>query len=325
MTPLSLTYHDLNEAYTELQTIKGQFSEWEETRNGSALVFQAPVLIAHTRPDRMVLFDPVRDANPFFHYMEAIWMLSGAEDVAFPARFASNIASYSDDGTTLHGAYGYRWRSHFDQLDQLDTVIGLLKRDPFTRRAVVAMWDPIADLGRNSKDLPCNTQIYFQARGAVLNMTVTNRSNDLVWGCLGANAVHMAALHEYIASAVGMSPGTYYQFTNNLHVYAGWEDRFCSVPDRWYTGAGVYKRWKWSPENLNLDEAQRFVEDGLDTDEKYASRILRDNAIPMLHAWTEYKSGDLDSAILQAQEIHDLDWRRACLMWLNRRKLRAES
>jgi thymidylate synthase len=318
MTPLSLTYHDINEAYFELQTIKTQYAQWEDTRNGPALVFQAPVIIAHTVPERCVLFDPVRDANPFFHYMEAIWMLAGSEDASFPSKFAKNIANYSDDGATLHGAYGWRWRNHWD-FDQLDALIQLLRREPHTRRAVLSMWDPVSDLGRDSKDLPCNTQVYFQAKGSVLNMTVTNRSNDLVWGCLGANAVHMAALHEYVAGATNMYTGTYYQFTNNLHIYEGWTDRYSPAPNRWYTAARGFQRWKWCPDNLGLAEAQRFVEMGLDTDVSYASRILRDNATPMLKAWTAYKGGDINEAIDHAEGIFDRDWNKACVQWLQRR------
>ena len=246
-------------------------------------------------------------------------MLSGAEEVLFPAQFAGNITNYSDDGTTLRGAYGYRWRAHWD-FDQLDTVIDLLKRDPHTRRAVLTMWDPVCDLGRDSKDLPCNTQVYFQARLGELNMTVTNRSNDLVWGALGANAVHMAALHEYVATSIGMELGIYYQFTNNLHVYEGWEDKFHRAPDRWYRANPSPRRWKWSPENLRIGEAQRFVEYKY-TNGKYASRILRDNAIPMLKSWYDYKAGEVNSAILHAAQIHDDDWKRACVLWLERRKL----
>jgi len=323
MTPLVLMYHDINEAYCELQTIKQHYTEWEQTRNGRALVFQAPVIVMHTVPERCVLFDSNRDANPFFHYMEAIWMLAGSDDVSFPSKFAGNIAQYSDDGATLHGAYGWRWRAHF-AFDQLSTLINLLKRDPTTRRAVLTMWDPIVDLGRQSLDLPCNTQVYFQARNGRLNMTVTNRSNDLVWGMLGANAVHMTALHEYVSCAAGLDLGTYYQFTNNLHVYEGWTDRFNSAPDRWYNSAGAFKRWKWSPDNLGIVDAQRFVENGLDTEDKYASRILRDNAVPMMLAWNDYKAGEIDSAILHAAQIHDADWSRGCVLWLQRRKLNGQ-
>ena len=119
---LATQYDDVNIAYFEMQYIKKHYVRQEETRNGRALVFQGPVVVSHIMPYRRVLFDPIRDANPFFHYMEAIWMLAGSQNVDFPSRFAKQIRQYSDDNVTLHGAYGYRWRHHFE-VDQIDEVI----------------------------------------------------------------------------------------------------------------------------------------------------------------------------------------------------------
>jgi hypothetical protein len=284
-----------------------------------ALAFQGPVLITHASPYRRVLFDPIRDANPFFHYMEAIWMLAGSQNVDFPALFASNILNYSDDQVILNGAYGYRWRYHFEN-DQLEEIIDMLEKDHKTRRAVLAMWDPSYDLGSSSLDIPCNTHIYFRIQKRYLNMTVCNRSNDLVWGALGANAVHMSILHEYVANAVGVNIGEYHQFTNNLHVYEGWVDKFSKFPSRWYMDNPSFPRWEFSPDNLKILEAEQFVEQGLDFEEPYRCRIIRDNAVPMLQAWTEYKTNDdLHLALHHARSIHDLDWQTACVQWLNRR------
>ena len=49
------------------------------------------------------------------------------------------------------------------------------------------------------EEIPCNTAIYFKVREGKLNMTVSNRSNDVIWGTFGANVVHMSILQEYVA------------------------------------------------------------------------------------------------------------------------------
>ena len=319
MRPINLMFDDVNVAYTHMQRMKDSCSVWEDTRNGRAQVIQEPVIVTHAAPYRRVLFDAKRDANPFFHYMEAIWMLAGSENVNFPAHFAANIRQYSDDGVTLHGAYGYRWRYAFE-IDQIDAIIYMLKKDPTTRRAVISMWDPHLDLERDGKDLPCNTQLYFRIVSGSLNMTVLNRSNDMVWGMLGANIVHMSALHEYVARAVEARVGSLYQFTNNLHVYEGWggEDKYQEAPDNWYQLNPSYRRHPFSPNNLYWEEALDFVED-MDPDGNWQCRILRDNAVPMLAAWDAYKEGDLPLASHWAHNIHDDDWATACLRWLERR------
>ena len=318
MKPIALTYRDVNEAYYELQYIKKNFAEREDTRNGPALVFQCPVLITHASPYRRVLFDPVRNANPFFHYMEAIWMLAGSNSVSFPERFAKNIAQYSDNAMTFHGAYGHRWMHHFG-IDQIETVIHMLNKDSITRRAVIAMWDPRSDLEVDSKDLPCNTHIYFQVKYGKLEMTVCNRSNDLVWGMLGANVVHMSILQEYIANALQLEVGDYHQFTNNLHVYEAWVDKWNKEgKNEWYTLHPTFQCWRFGPRNFDEEEAQRFVEEGIHTNRPYQCRILRDNATPMYDAWETYKSGNLPLAIHIAGRIFDEDWRQGCIRWLER-------
>lgn len=318
-TPLIFTYQDINAAYAEMQLVKEQFTEWEDTRNGRALVFPYPVLFHSPTPQRRVLFCPKRDANPFFHYLEAIWMLSGSENVKFPARFAKNIAQYSDDKITLHGAYGYRWRYAFER-DQIDAVIHGLLSNPLSRRLVISMWDPVLDLEVDSKDLPCNTQLYFRVVKGDLNMTVLNRSNDMVWGMLGANFVHMGILHEYIAEAAGLRIGSMFQFSNNLHVYEGWggDDKY-GEESKWYQKNPTINRWLFGPTNFDWAEAGEFVEDP-DDERSWQCRILRDNAHPMVLAHNAYKNGDPNLAIHLCDRIHDDDWRFACQEWLTRRK-----
>lgn len=194
---------------------------YEDSRNGKVLVAPGPVATVYPPGFSRVSMCPLRDANPFFHLYEALWMLAGRDDVASVARFVPRMAEFSDNGTTLHGAYGYRWRYWFEY-DQLNAIVGLFAKDKTTRRAVLSMWDPEVDpdtADGGGKDVPCNTHAYFAARNGVLDMTVCCRSNDAVWGAHGANVVHFAFLHEYMAGRIGMPVGNYLQFSNNYHAY----------------------------------------------------------------------------------------------------------
>lgn len=190
----------------------------QESRGGTTLEWPTPVVTVYDRPQERVLFSPARDANPFFHLFEALWMLAGRNDVSFVSRMVKRMASFSDNGITFHGAYGYRWRRFFDT-DQIADVVALLRADPETRRAVIAMWEPYADLGTPSRDLPCNTHVYFKIRDGRLRMTICNRSNDVVWGAYGANAVHFSMLQEYVANKVGVEVGPMVQLSDSWHVY----------------------------------------------------------------------------------------------------------
>jgi len=191
-----------------------------ESRNGPVL-YLGPVTVHYEKPLERVVFWPERDCNPFFHLYESLWLLEGRNDVAPLARYVKKNLDYSDDGVTLHGAYGHRWRhSPASNGDQLVAIARQLRENPDDRRCVLQMWDAERDLGRLGKDLPCNTIATFQ-RGieGKLNLTVFNRSNDLVYGMLGANCVQFATLLEYMALWIGCSAGYYEQVTVNLHGY----------------------------------------------------------------------------------------------------------
>jgi hypothetical protein len=203
------------------------------------------------------------------------------------------MADYSDDGKTFHGAYGFRWRRHW-KTDQMLAVAKRLKEDPGTRRAVIGMFDPGVDF-IDSKDIPCNTHIYFRRVGPEhekLQMTVCNRSNDLIWGACGANVVHFSVLHEWMAAAVGCEMSSYFHFTNNLHIYerhwnlASILSRRCldsdlyTDPYRWLPATKIVDL----PADQFLEEVRVFVEDG-DSVMNYKSVFLRTVAIPMLKMW----------------------------------------
>lgn len=194
------------------------------SRNGDVL-FGGSVSTVYSNPVERVIFHPERDANPFFHLYESLWMLVGRNDVAPLERYVKKSTDYSDDGETLHGAYGHRWRNAFllgdsNDTDQLQIIADRLRKDPDDRRCVLQMWNADRDLGRQGRDFPCNTMATFQ-RGVKgeLNLTVFCRSNDIVWGAYGANAVQFGALLEFMALWIGCPIGTYTQISINWHGY----------------------------------------------------------------------------------------------------------
>lgn len=190
------TYRNVNEAFVDLieETRSRECFGVESSRNGEVIrVDDGPVIVTYLRPTQRVLFNERRDCNPFFHLYESLWMLAGKNTVSNLVKYTPRMSTYSDDGVTLHGAYGYRWRNYFGY-DQLDLVIEELNTNPDSRRAVVQMWDAndLKTARGGGLDVPCNTQMVFAIGKEGLNMTVFNRSNDLIWGMLGANVVHFS-------------------------------------------------------------------------------------------------------------------------------------
>lgn len=313
----------------------------EESRNGLVLVAPGPVMTIYKNPRERVLFSPLRDANPFFHVMEALWMLSGRNDVAFPVQFNKRFAEYSDDGKIAWGAYGWRWREFFGY-DQLIAIIEELKNNPASRRCVLSMWNgmdvPLDDHAVNSipsdmqvaanggKDVPCNTHAYFDCRGGKLNMTVCNRSNDAIWGAYGANVVHFSMLQEYMAEQVGVPMGVYRQMSNNFHAYLNVYDRskMEAIADE-AGSTNLYTSWPalTAPYPLSSNDEHWVMDLELFLDKAQVDytrkTFFSQIAGPMHAAWFARKNGRIGAAFELLSTMPDCDWRWASIEWIKRR------
>lgn len=216
---LGITPKDPDDALdTALEILKSE-GQWSDSRAGRVLSLPTPFITVWKPEASRVSLSAARDANPFFHIAEAVWMLAG-DNMAGPLnKYVKDFGDrFAEADGTLFGAYGYRWRKHFDQ-DQLLDVVSKLRENHEDRRVVITMWDPEMDLSGKAKDHPCNTHVYPRVVNNRLDITVCCRSNDAIWGAYGANVVHFTAMQHFISSCLGIQPGVYYQISNNFHVY----------------------------------------------------------------------------------------------------------
>lgn len=322
---------NVNEALVRGVRLLKEVGLRRHSRNGDVLVSPEPVTTVYEKPLERVLWWPQRDANPFFHFYESLWMLAGRNDVAPLAEMVKRMAEFSDDGETLHGAYGFRWRRHFG-FDQLPSVVASLRDNPYDRRQVLQMWDATNDLGRDGKDLPCNTQVMFLRNEAgALDMTVLNRSNDMILGAYGANAVHFSFLQEYVANAIGCAVGRYWQVSNNFHAYVGkdWEkvENLSEMPDYDLIDKDPYQGSIANAGHLQLinknrllfdEDLEMFLSEPLAFG--YREPFFRKVAMPVMSAYAHWK---LSKNPEESMEILDQciaeDWKLACKAWIARR------
>lgn len=337
---------NVNDAYIHGMTLLAANHDLLPSRNGNVLVCPEPVATRYAHPRQRVLFFPPRDANPFFHLFEALWMLSGANDVLVPAYFVPRMAEFSDDGTTFHAAYGHRWRVQLG-FDQLDAIVTELTQNPFSRRCVLAVWNGVEDLGWDSKDLPCNTTVVFDRRaGTTLNMTVFNRSNDIILGCYGANAVQYSLLQEYLAGRIGCAVGWYEQVSTNFHAYVTeWDKQWPAIeavhrvaPNPYLDHVPMGHRILTAPANLVGDPELIDAEIGIvihqvrkgtfhlvtqEARDGLTSPLLREVAVPMYEAYHLYRNGSAKQAADHlehaVEEFGSIDWLEAGFSWMVRR------
>lgn len=319
------------------------------SRNGPVLISPTPVTTVYDKPLERVLFWPERDANPFFHFYEAMWMLAGRDDVPSMTHFVKDFDKYSDDGHTFHGTYGPRWRrlGHWTsapRIDQLETAAVALAGNADDRRQVVQMWDGRRDAPQaasGGKDVPCNLTATLQTDldGAVC-LVVFCRSNDVVLGCYGANAVQFSYLLEYVARRAKRPIGTYSQISVNWHGYRSTfdplVDRMAPIVEKIYAPC-PYERGEVEPYPLMSEDTR--VEDWENSLQRLTSRSGRtpaegrwqdpffpDVALPLMRAHDAFRDGVGEArytrALRELETCRATDWRRAAQEWISRRHAR---
>ena len=285
----------------------------EDSRNGKVLAFDTPCAFVYTHPQEMVNLCPVRDANPFFHLMEAVAMVAEANSVELLCWFNSQMRQYSDNGVTYNAFYGTRMGNQFNQ------AVSLLHKDPDTRQAVIQLWDK-KDLLKDTKDKACNMSMVFRRFGDIIDMTVFCRSNDLIYGGVtGANVVHFPFIHAVLCYELECIQGSFVHVVNNAHVYVDNPKYECLS-------------------NYSYTDVSDMIEVGIDCDRvaiKYFCNIIRQYPdeieqvvgggkfmngvlVPMYNAFARHKSEKNGLSI--CHHIYDDAWRKAASQWLMRRE-----
>lgn len=308
-----------------------EYGEKVAPRGLMTLEAPAPVVTEYDRPRERVLFNHIRDANPFFHFMESLWILAGRQDVEFLTKFNVRMADYSDDGVVFHAPYGYRLRHGADGYseDQFKKVMDVLTKDPQSRQAVLQIWDHKFDLNARSKDIPCNDLIFIKIRDGRLNITVCNRSNDMIWGAYGANAVQFSVIQEYLAGMLGVQVGYYRQVSDSFHAYVD-NPQWQALSD-WADGIDNSK-YLVSYDDLRVDPYQMVqYPEHFDHDLTFwfadpsagklcLNPFFREVAAPIYRCWKRHKMYKDGRHFVR--DIAASDWRLACDNWLRKREQR---
>lgn len=333
---------NVNYNYAELLRTIRREGVLQPSRAGEVFSLPEPVTLVTRRPQERVLLDPRRDANPFFHFFEALFLLAGRDDYTWLDRFVRDFSvRFAEPNGHGHGSYGRRWRYHFG-FDQLDAIVAKLRADPNDRRVVLQMWDGTPhyvngdgdqeadDLRVDARDVPCNTHCYPRIctgpSGPTLDLMVCCRSNDAIWGATGANAVQFSMLQEYLAGRIGVGVGTLYQVTSNMHAYTTRLGRYGepALKDRWEADEYIKGEIQpvpigtdWDQWDSDLDAFMRSTED--DVVFAFSNLWFVTVASEMWATHELFAKGDKPAALERAQRIAAPDWALAARRWIERR------
>ena len=128
----------------------------------------------------------------------------------FPMVKAKDGTVYKPLGSDEKKEWGY------DEFDQIQNAIHMLKTNPNSRRIVVSAWHPglLDEMGLP----PCHIMYIFNVSGGKLHCHLTQRSGDIALG-IPFNLACYSALTMAIAGEVGLQPGTFAHTIVDAHIY----------------------------------------------------------------------------------------------------------
>jgi thymidylate synthase len=185
----------------------------QPSANGTKALYNQIFTILDT--NQKIVTTPKRGFKLDYAEKEWEWYLSKNRDATEIAKVAKIWYNHMDERGYVNSNYGWQWSRN----NQLEYAIKELKRDKYSRRAVISIYDGKEHTGY-SKDTPCtlSIQFYYTPDSDKLHMTVLMRSNDLWFGFCN-DAYCFLKLHELVANSLNSEQGFYTHYAHNLHIY----------------------------------------------------------------------------------------------------------
>lgn len=157
---------------------------------------------------------------------ELLWFLRGSQNVRWLQEHGVHIWDEWADPETgnLGPVYGVQWRSWpaptrenpHRTIDQIQTVLELIRNHPDSRRMIVSAWNP-AEIDQMALP-PCHVLFQFYVADGRLSCQLYQRSCDMFLG-VPFNIASYALLTLMMAQQTGLEPGEFVWTGGDCHVY----------------------------------------------------------------------------------------------------------
>lgn len=125
--------------------------------------------------------------------------------------------SWADDSGSIGKAYGYQIaKPIFGYDNQMDYVLGELKKTPTSRRIVMEMWN--VDDSEDMNLPPCAHHLQFVVKNGYLNLLLKQRSQDFITANF-FNVAEYALLLLMVSLHSGYKPGKLTHVIGDCHLY----------------------------------------------------------------------------------------------------------
>ena len=156
---------------------------------------------------------------------ELLWFLRGDSNVRYLQEHGVSIwDEWADARGELGPIYGKQWRSWVTAdggtIDQIQTVLAELRRNPDSRRLLVSAWN-VGELDRMALP-PCHVLFQFYVANGRLSCQLYQRSADVFLG-LPFNIASYSLLTLLVAQQCGLRPGEFIWTGGDVHLYRNHE------------------------------------------------------------------------------------------------------
>jgi thymidylate synthase len=153
---------------------------------------------------------------------ELLWFLTGDTNIKYLQDNGVKIwDEWADKNGDLGPVYGHQWRSwpdgHGGTIDQISQLIGMIKKNPDSRRLLVSAWN-VAEVS-NMALPPCHTLFQFYVANGKLSCQLYQRSADIFLG-VPFNIASYALLTMMIAQVCDLEAGDFVHTFGDAHLYS---------------------------------------------------------------------------------------------------------
>jgi len=158
---------------------------------------------------------------------ELLWFLRGETNVRWLQERGVTIWNeWADADGNLGRVYGAQWcdwrTADGRSINQIDQVIGQIKKNPDSRRHIVSAWNP-GEVETMALP-PCHAMFQFFVQDGELSCQLYQRSADLFLG-VPFNIASYALLTLMVAQVCGLKPGDFVHTFGDLHLYSNHLDQ----------------------------------------------------------------------------------------------------
>jgi thymidylate synthase len=153
---------------------------------------------------------------------ELLWFLRGDTNVKYLHDHGVTIwDEWADKDGNLGRIYGAQWMDWRTadgcSLNQIESVIAQIKKNPDSRRHIVTAWNP-GEIEQMAL-APCHALFQFYVLDSELSCQLYQRSADIFLG-VPFNLASYALLTLMVAQVCGLKPGEFVHTFGDLHLYA---------------------------------------------------------------------------------------------------------